>query len=752
MRSSKKSCVWCRVSFVFFVVFTICLGVISGCGSGTASTGSGTSTIQPAPSLTSLSQASTSAGAAGFSLTVTGQNFLSTSVVEWNGAPLQTTFTSATQLVASVPAANLAIAGTAQIAVEDPAPQSLISNSLSFTINTITPPAPVLTTLSATSAIVGSSSLALTVTGQNFISSSVVQLNGVSLTTVVNSATQLVATVPASSLTSTGAFPVTVVDPSPLSLVSNALTFTVNPIPPTLTAVNPSSAIVNTGPVSIVLFGQNFVTGATVSFGSTKLVVTAQTTTQIQTSIPASLLTATGTFAVTVSNPAPNAATSTPFTFKVNPVPVASITSINPTSVIAGATAVNLQVTGQAFVSGATIQLNGTAVATNYLSSTALSTVVPDSFVAAAGTVAVTVLSAGTGSGPITSNTVNFTVNPLPAGEFIVNQVANDIVWDPQHQLIYASVPSSASQNGNSVVVINPTTGLITKWVYAGSEPDLLAISDDGQFLYVALDGSSNVQRFVLPALTPDIIVSLGGSTFYGVNTAIALDVAPGTPHTWEVSVGNPGTSPEAIEGVTVYDDATARPTSAGRYTTHPNVPDLLLGTAVWGKDTTVIYGANNESTGFDFYVLPVTSAGIPGAGILDYSGAVSGFGGRIHFDKTTGYVYADNGPVLNPATGEPVGTFSTSGVMIPDGSIGKAFFSTPLYSSSSPLGTITSYDINHFTPINSMLFPNVVGATGRLIRWGTNGLAFNAKNTNYTGTTTTTTGKVYIYSGSFVQ
>jgi hypothetical protein len=438
--------------------------------------------------------------------------------------------------------------------------------------------------------------------------------------------------------------------------------------------------------------------------------------------------------------------------FTVNPVPVATITSINPTSVTAGATAVNLQVTGQAFVSGATIQLNGTAVKTSYLGSTSLSAVVPDASVAAAGTVAVTVLSPGTGSGPVTSNSVNLTVNPLPAGEFIVNQVANDIVWDPQHQLIYASVPSSAAQNPNSVVAIDPTTGLVTKSVFAGSGPDLLAISDDGQFLYVALDGSSNVQRFILPALTPDILVSLGGSNFYGLNTAIALDVAPGTPHTWAVSIGNPGTSPEAIEGVTVFDDAVARPTSAGRYTSHPNVGDLLLGTAVWGKDTTVIYGANNESTGFDFYVLPVTSAGIPGATILDYPSAVSGFGGRIHFDKTTGFVYADNGPVLNPSTGKSVGTFSTSGVMVPDGSIGKAFFSTPLYTSSSPIGTITSYDINHFTPINSILFPNVVGATGRLIRWGANGLAFNANNTNYTGTTTTTTGKVYIYSGSLVQ
>lgn len=612
--------------------------------------------------------------------------------------------------------------------------------------------APALTSLSATSALVGSPSFVLTVTGQNFLSSSVAQFNGVSLITVVNSSTQLTATVPASSLTATGAAQVTVVDPSPLSLTSNSLTFTINPIPPTISSINPTSAIVNTGPITIALYGQNFGTGATVAFSSTNLTIKSQTAAQIQATVPASLLTATGTFPITVSNPAPNAATSAPIIFTVQPVPVASITSLSPSSVIAGAAAFSLQVSGQAFVSGSTIQLNGTAVTTSFLSSGILSATVPDTFVATAGTVAVTVVSPGTGgSGPVTSNSVNLTVNPLPAGEFIVNQVANDLVWDPQHSLIYASVPSSAPQYGNDIVAIDPTTGKITKSVYAGSEPDLLAISDDGQFLYVGLDGSSNVQRFTLPAMTPDILVSLGGSTFYGLNTAIALDVAAGAPHTWMVSVGDPGTSPEAIPGITVFDDATARPTSAGRYTSHGGY-DLLLGTAVWGKDTTVIYGANNESTGFDFYVLPVTSTGIPGATIVDYPGALQGFGGRIHFDKTTGYVFADNGPVLNPATGKAVGTFSTSGVMVPDGSIGKAFFMAPQFGSTTPAGTITSYDINHFTPITSIVFPNVTGGAERLIRWGTNGLAFNTITTNYNGSSTTKTGKVFILSGSFVQ
>jgi hypothetical protein len=216
------------------------------------------------------------------------------------------------------------------------------------------------------------------------------------------------------------------------------------------------------------------------------------------------------------------------------------------------------------------------------------------------------------------------------------------------------------------------------------------------------------------------------------------------------VSVGDPGTSPEAIEGVTVFDDGVARPVSAGRYTPHPNVGDLLVGSAVWGKDATVIYGANNESTGFDFYVLPVDATGVPGPGILDYAGALSGFGGNIHFDLTTKYVYSDNGQVLNPTTGQAAGTFSTSGTMVPDGNLKKAFF-LPSTFGTPAAGTITSFDINQFTPINSLVFPNVTGSASAFVRWGTNGLAFNGRVVNF-GLTTTVTGKVYIYSGSLVQ
>jgi len=64
------------------------------------------SNASPVPVLTSHAPASVTAGAAGFTLTVTGSGFVPGSTVRWDGAARTTTFSSATQLTAAIPAAD----------------------------------------------------------------------------------------------------------------------------------------------------------------------------------------------------------------------------------------------------------------------------------------------------------------------------------------------------------------------------------------------------------------------------------------------------------------------------------------------------------------------------------------------------------------------------------------------------------------------------------------------------------------------
>src|SRR5947199_173036 len=96
-------------------------------------------TSPPPPTLHSRSPASIVAGAAGFGLTVNGSNFVSTSVVRWNGSNRATTFVSSTQLLSTILASDAALAGMAQVNVVNPAPGGGTSNTLPLTIESTFP-------------------------------------------------------------------------------------------------------------------------------------------------------------------------------------------------------------------------------------------------------------------------------------------------------------------------------------------------------------------------------------------------------------------------------------------------------------------------------------------------------------------------------------------------------------------------------------------------------------------------------------
>ena len=75
-------------------------------------------------------------GSGDFLLTVNGSQFVEASTINWNSAALATTFVSSTRLTATVPAANVASAGTAIVTVSSPAPGGGVSNILRFTVTT----------------------------------------------------------------------------------------------------------------------------------------------------------------------------------------------------------------------------------------------------------------------------------------------------------------------------------------------------------------------------------------------------------------------------------------------------------------------------------------------------------------------------------------------------------------------------------------------------------------------------------------
>ena len=98
------------------------------------------------PAISSLSPTSANPGSGGFTLTVTGSNFVAPiivnnvvqtpgSTIDWNFGPLATTFVSTTSLTANIPASDIATAGFASISVFNTTPGDSQTYSPSVNFN-----------------------------------------------------------------------------------------------------------------------------------------------------------------------------------------------------------------------------------------------------------------------------------------------------------------------------------------------------------------------------------------------------------------------------------------------------------------------------------------------------------------------------------------------------------------------------------------------------------------------------------------
>jgi hypothetical protein len=363
----------------------------------------------PAPSAGSLSPSSANAGGAAFTLTVNGSNFVSSSVVQWNGSARSTTFVSGTKVSASISAADIANGGIVSVTVVNPAPGGGTSNSLTFTINN---PAPAATSIGPSSATAGGSGFTLTVHGSNFVKTSVVQWNGSARNTTFVTSGKVTAMITAADIALAGTFPITVMNPAPGGGTSNAITFTVKNPKPTATSLSPSSAIAGGSAFTLMVTGTNFVTTSEVNWNGSSRTTTFVNKTKVTAMITAADIATAGTANVMVKNPAPGGGASGTLTFTINN-PVPTTTSLSPSSGTAGGPAFTLTVNGTNFVAKSKVQWKGSDRTTTFVSATKVTAMITAADIATAGTAGVTVMNATPGGG--TSNAQTFTINnPVP--------------------------------------------------------------------------------------------------------------------------------------------------------------------------------------------------------------------------------------------------------------------------------------------------------------------------------------------------
>ncbi len=511
---------------------------------------------------------------------------------------------------------------------------------------------------------------------------------------------------------------------------------------PSLSSLTPNTATAGGPALTVTVSGSNFISSSTVQWNGSARPTTYVSATSLQVAITAADIATPGTAAVTVSNPAPGGGTSAPATFTIR-VPAPTITLMTPSSAVAGGAAFTVVISGTRFEASSVVNWNGSPRTTSFISNTSLQAAVTASDTAAIGTAKVTVVNPVADGG--TSNPSAFFVGSSGGSNFamtVVNQAAQDIVFDPVNNLFYLSVNGSASTNPTTMCVLDPSTFTITSAIPlpGASNPNRLAISGDSQFLYAGLDGSGSVQRFALPGLAKDVTISLAVSPSSGTFFASDLQAAPGAPHTIAVALGDTTAGEPGAAGLAIFDDGTARPTTVPGALGTGNV----FNTIQWGSDATRLFAADTFDDNFYFYSISVSASGA--ALHHSFGSRLEFFNARIHFDSGTSLIYSDEGPSLD-SNGVPSGAFAAFALfnsfptaMIPDSSLGTAFFAGQNQSENGPM-FVQSFDMPHFSPITSISLPNVPGNPTRLIRWAQNGLAFITDN-----------GQVVLVGGNFIS
>jgi hypothetical protein len=291
----------------------------------------------PAPTITSLSPTSITAGSPQSYLKVNGKNLIQQSQVGYalqpNTSPnLLATFqyVGTNQIIVTLPATLLQNPNTLYISVTTPQPgggtfPSTNQAAPSFTVFTISPATsgvPQVTAINPTAVLVGTSNgLTLHLTGANFVTQSEAFVNGANRSATFNSSTSLTVQLSSTDVVNPGTLQITVVNPSPGGGSSTPFPLNVDTAVPTISAVAPTTEQAGgTTAVSLTVTGTGFLNQySSINVNGVPFATTVSGGTSAATSLTPNYLLQGGVDQITVVNAGPGGGTSNILTFAVNP-------------------------------------------------------------------------------------------------------------------------------------------------------------------------------------------------------------------------------------------------------------------------------------------------------------------------------------------------------------------------------------------------------------------------------------------------
>jgi Abnormal spindle-like microcephaly-assoc'd, ASPM-SPD-2-Hydin/Beta-propeller repeat len=432
----------------------------------------------------------------------------------------------------------------------------------------------------------------------------------------------------------------------------------------------------------------------------------------------------TGTFTIVTNDPSnPTLAVALNGTaFAAYPIP--SISSFDSPTIPVGTSPVNIQIFGNNFFPTSVVRINGQPQQTTYSSDTLLNAVVDPALRTALGELSVTVFNPTPGGGESASSTLTL-YQSLQIGP-------SSVVSVPGSNLLYVAIPASAVPNANTIMPIDPATGTPGTPIPVGNDPRLLAPSDDGKYLYVALSGDQTVQRINLQTQTVERTFPFSPNPFCqgcSILAATDLHAVPGSPQEVVLAQGSM---------ISLFNDGGLVNYTPTTYT--EQIPAIT--SFAFAGDPLTIYSL--PFTNSFFSIINLNNSGLsysrntgtnPGGSILPGSQVIS--------DGTL--LYTSAGQVWDPSTQAQVGSFPVTTYnatsypnlysLILDKTLGTIYgIGDQSYGSNSSALTISAYGQKSLSVTGTLAFPQVgYPDAGNLVRWGANGFAFIAAGANLT-------------------
>jgi hypothetical protein len=480
------------------------------------------------------------------------------------------------------------------------------------------------------------------------------------------------------------------------------LYFVVGNPAPVITRMTPDGCEIDGACPTVTLYGHNFLPGAQVTWDGNPVNVTSQSDSLITFQLDSYYLSWENVVEVRAVNPGPGGGPSAPVTFQVG-----SPIIMHTAGATAGSAGFELEIYGESLGSDVVVRWNGVPRTTVRHNARRVSAYITAADVATPGEALVTVTTHTRMNGaPWRVGTV--TVRPpAPAAvtwDATLQLPVRDLAYSAVTERLYGTVYDGPM--AGYLAVIHPEWGTVENYLWMGEGARYLAISNDGKYLWVGVDGENLVRRVNLEwGGYPDFLVQLDSGV-------VAEDLAAVPNHPQRVAVSRRYTSGSpAHAGVAIYQYgwALSSVTAAG---VGSNVIEF-------GATGATLYGLDAETSAHRYRTMQVNDDGVAVT-----SNWWSGISTQADIVFAGGRLYSSAGPVMDTGYQDWAGFFNNlEGAVRPDLATGRVFFLDD--------DAIRVADINTFAQVGTLPVPTLAfepAATQRrhLVRWGADGLAFH--------------------------